>query len=242
MQELYLALGVTLTVLSIGSVQSARLRAAIYVLPIPISIILLGTNGQVNATHPFSLLLVLAFLTLVWVLYVHVRLPIALAIALAIPAYVIAGLVNQAVVNVPFGFMYITMVAAWLLWLAKGPFRMSKAPAPKASVRLKLQDYLTRGGIVFGITYVLVGIRDIILGAAVTFPYNGIFAAYIVKDSLPYFINEVGRNFIGLINFFGVVYLLQDQTNTLVTFALGWVVCILTVYSTTKFAPRAKRL
>lgn len=240
MQELYLALGVTLTVLAIGSVQSARLRAAIYVLPIPISIILLGTDASVNATHPFSLLLVLAFLTLVWVLYVHVRLPIALAIALAIPAYVTAGLVNQLVVNIPFGFMYVIMIMAWLLWLARSPFRKAVAPVTKASVRLQPKDYLTRGGIVFGITYVLVGIRDLILGAAVTFPYNGIFAAYIVKDSLPYFINEVGRNFAGLINFFGVVYLLQDQTSTFTTYSLGWLACIVTVYCVTKYVPRPR--
>jgi hypothetical protein len=235
-QELILASAVTLIILAITAVRTARLRAVISTLPIPITILLLGTGGVVNSTHPFSLLLIVLFLIIIWVLHKKFDQNIIVSIAAATTTYIVMGLINQLVIRVPFVVVYGSMVAGWLAWIAWQPLsHIQPHPAP---VSMTLTSYAKRGGIVFFLTYLLLGIREHILGASVTFPINSIFTAYIMRDSLLYFINEIVRNFIGIINFFGIIYLMQGHASRLTSFTVAWILCVACIYTVSNYVPR----
>ena len=240
MQELLLALGVVVTILSISSVRSAKLKAALYTLPIPITIILIGTGNEINATHLFSLLLVIFFFILTWCLYKKLKINIILSIILALIGYVLTGILNQIIINIPFALIYASVSLGWVTWIILQP--LSHIRAKDNIPNLQFQDYAIRGITIFGLTYFMVGIRELILGAAVTFPFNGIFTAYIMRDSLLYLVNEVIRNFIGIINFFGIIYLLQGHLPTWICFASGWFVCVVSILIVYKFLPRKSLL
>lgn len=237
MQNIILATAVTLTVLVISSIRSPRLRAIIYCLPIPISIILIGTHGRVNASHLFGLLLVFTFTWAVWLFYAKAKLPIVLSIALSVLVYVLLGLINNLIVKIPFYLMYMTVIALWLAWNIWQPLRLPDTQ-PVQQKPLRLSDYGIRGAIIFVCTYLLIAIRSLIFGAAVTFPFNGIFTTYIMKDQVLILVNELGRNFLGLFNFFLAVYFSQDHMSLAAAIGIGWVSCGATIYLVANYLPR----
>lgn len=238
MQNFILACSVVATVLAISSIRSPRLRAIIYCLPIPMSIVILGTDSKVNTSHPFSLLLVLVFTFSVWLLYKKLGLPIILSIALGACLYVLLGLGNSYIIKIPFMPMYIFEVFLWLLWVIVQPLRFSGGDRKTHDKPLAAIDYAQRGAIVFVCTYILIGIKGLIFGAIATFPFNGIFTSYIMKDQLTLFANELGRNFLGLFNFFLTVYLFQDKIGLGHAVAIGWVVCAVTIFFISRYVPR----
>lgn len=240
MQELFLGLAVTASILVISSVKSPKLRASIYSLPIPITIILLGTGIAANSTHLFSLILVILFMFNTWLLYK--KLPIVLSITIATVLYVVMGLINQYIVKIPFVYTYLVMIALWLLWVTIQPLTFHKTAAnPAAGYKMRPKDYMARGGIVFGLTYILVGFRELILGAAVTFPFNGIFTAYIMKDQLLFLVNELVRNFLALMNFFATIYLLQAYVSDGFALMGGWLVCVTSLVLIHRYLPRKQK-
>ncbi len=240
MQEVLLGLAVTASILVISSVKSPKLRAAIYSLPIPISVILLGTGITANSTHLFSLILVILFMFNTWLLYK--KLPIIVAIAIATVLYAFMGLLNQYIVKIPFAHTYVAMFSLWLLWVTIQPLTFYKAASsPAVAYKLQFKDYIIRGAVVFSLTYILVGFRGLILGAAVTFPFNGIFTVYIMKDQLLFLVNEVARNFLAIMNFFATIYFLQTFVPNGIAFVCAWVVCVISLVLIHKYLPRKQK-
>jgi hypothetical protein len=237
MQNIILALGVTITVLAISAVKSPKLKAAIYSLPIPISIILLGTGGDINITHIVGLVLVLIFFIGTFILHKLIKVPIILAIILSTLIYILLGLLNRFIVDVPFLYGYIIFLVIWGLYILK-PLKIKRDKYDPITSSMRPVDYLIRGGIIFAIANLVIGIKGLIFGAAVTFPFNGIFTAYVVRDHLPVFITELFRNFFGISTFFLMVWLLEDKIGLLAAIGIGWIVCGAIIYFISARLPR----
>lgn len=237
MQNIILAIAVAITVLVISSIRSARLRAIIYCLPIPISIILLGTHGHVNATHLFGVLLVFTFTSAVWLFHAKMKIHIVPSIVLSVGVYVLLGMLNNLVVKVSFWIMYSLVIALWIIWNSWQPLRFNETKSAKPKP-LGPMDYTIRGLVVFVCTYLLIAIRSLIFGAAVTFPFNGIFTTYIMQDQLLVLANELGRNFMGLFTFFLTVFLAQDHMSLVAAVGIGWVTCGISIYLVSRYLPR----
>lgn len=238
MEDIILSLAVALTVSIITAIPNPKIRGIIYVLPIPISIILIGTNGRVNATHIFGLVLVLLFMIVVWFLYVRLHLSIIIAIVLGVIFYVVAGITNQVIVHLNFWIAYGLAVLGWGLNAIYQPIKPSKLSYFPVKVRLGIKGHSFRATIISVLTYCLIRIKDLILGAAVTFPFNGIFTVYIMRDQLQVLIAELLRNFIALFNFFAVVYVLQTHVILWQAVFVGWTACIVSLFVVTRCIPR----
>ncbi|HET7060254.1 MAG TPA: hypothetical protein VFH99_02995 [Candidatus Saccharimonadales bacterium] len=237
MEEVILATAITISILLISSVSSPKLRAAIYSLPIPITILLFGTGGNVNITYLVGLLLVLTFMTVTWLLHKKLKIHIIPAIIISVALYVGLGTLNRFIVNVPFLIGYFILVVCWLIYIVK-PIKLHQKHYRKVQVNLKGKDYIIRGSIIFVLAYSIIGIKGLIFGAAITFPFNGIFTVYIMREQLPVLITEQIRNFLALFTFFLIVWLLQPKLGLLAALAVGWLVVPSMIYGISHYVPR----
>jgi hypothetical protein len=236
-ETIILALAITISILLISSVDSPKLRAAIYSLPIPITILLLGTGGHVNITYLVGLTLTLLFITNTWLLYKKLRLPILPAIVLGLLGYILLGLLNRFIVNIPFLIGYFLFLAFWIAYTLK-PIRLHEDHYKKIPTTLTYKDYLLRGCIIFVLAYSIIGIKGLIFGAAITFPFNGMFTVYVMRNQLPVLITEQLRNFLALFTFFLVVWLLQPKIGLLGSIGIGWLICPAMIYYISRYLPR----
>lgn len=237
METLLLATAITISILLITAIPSPKIRAAVYSLPIPITVLLIGTGGHVNTTHLTGLIDVIVFMSIVYALTRKVEMPIVPAIALGICAYIILGLAFKHLVVVPFLTSYLILTAIWLIYMAM-PVSIKAHHYKKIDSRMTPQDYLTRGSIVYGLSYVIITIKSLILGAAVTFPYNGTFTVYVMREQLPVLITEICRNFFAIANFFLVVWIMQPKIGLGRSLIVAWVVNVTILYAIVNFLPR----
>lgn len=240
MEGVILATVITASILLISSVSSPKLRAAIYSLPIPITILLIGTGGNVDVTYLVGLLLVLTFMTITWLLYTKLKIPILPAIILSAAAYVGLGTLNRFIVNVPFLVGYFIFVACWLVYIAR-PIKLHRKHYRKVQVNLRAKDYIIRGSVIFALAYSIIGIKGLIFGAAITFPFNGIFTVYVMREQLPVLITEQIRNFLALFTFFLAIWLLQPRVGLPLALAIGWIIAPSMIYGITRYVPRRYR-
>lgn len=241
MSTLLLAFAITITVLTISSISSPKLRVAIYSLPLPATIMLLGTGGTVNATHLLGLMLTVTFMFFIWLLSKRLHVDIVPAIILGVALYVLLGTLSRFVLGIPFMLVYGLFVIAWLM-LIVAPIRLRLDHYKNVKVDLHAKDYIIRGGIVFLLAYFVIGIKGLILGTAVTFPFNGIFTTYVMREQLPVLMTEQLRNFFGLFNFFLVIWYLQPKAGLVPAIAVGWVVCFSLIYGIVRYLPRKYRI
>lgn len=240
MESIILATAIALTVLLISIVSSPRLKALIYSFPIPITVILLGTGGNINITHIAGLVFAVLFMVSSFLLYKKLKVPILIAIILSTILYVAISSLNRLIVDFPFLFGYGFFLLIWAFFITN-PIRLTKSHYAKISSSLARRDYLIRGIIVFTLAYTVIGLKGLILGAAVTFPFSGIFTIYVMRNQLPVFITEIMRNIIGVANFFLTVWLLEDSAGLLAAVALGWIACGLSILIVAKYIPNKYR-
>lgn len=208
MVNVLMALSIAAIIVVIASLTSARAKAIVYSLPIPITMALIASRNGVDGSHVIGLGLLMGFLWLVSQLSSR-GINILLADVISATAYVgvgyaILGLKDMA----PFYILCITYAVFWLI------FRLfeRQRPAPiAANVSGKKINLWLKALVVFFIAYCLLETKNLLSGIVVTFPFLGVFAVVEMKENLRTLSREFAKNSIAILAFFVMVHFLWEQ-------------------------------
>lgn len=238
METIIFALAITFVVVVIAGIANPKLRAAVYSLPIPITIVLIATGGNVNTTHLTGLIDVVIFFSVIWFLSKKLKLHIIWSIFIGILIYIFLGTLFKGLVEVPFILSYVTMTIVWLLYIFKFQLRINKDQYKQLIQKTTYKDHIVRAGVVFSLASIIITIKSLLLGATVTFPYTGTFTGYVMRNQLPVLIAEICRNFFAIMTFFLTLWYFQPIIGLLSAIAIGWIVNISVLYMIVRYLPR----
>jgi hypothetical protein len=214
------ALAIGIIIGWMARIPNVRLKAAIYTLPIPISIALLATHPRINSSEIIGLLLVCGFIWLTKLLHETFRITLLLADVLAAMLYVAVGYIFIRLVHVNFPTALTIYITFWLVLIRL--FR--KHPSEEKSVKPSTISPLTKGTGTTLISFIMFSLKDALAGIVVTFPFSGVFAVAETKGQLGVFFRVVVRNSLAIIGLFVSMYALQIHLNLIVNLTIGWAV------------------
>ena len=205
---------VTAVVWSVSMLRSLRLRALVYSLPIPITVVLLTTTVSVDGSQLAGVALLVVFFAVVSWLHHRIRMPILVADAGGVVAYVGLAVGVAAISRLPFLPTLLLVLGAWAavnvairIW--QNRHRPASA-APSGEAR-NTDGYgpVRKLLVVFVGSLVAVGVGGPLSGLVVTFPYSGVLVAIESRKSLPAFTRLFAFNSLGLVAFMSGYYALS---------------------------------
>ncbi|MET8463732.1 hypothetical protein, partial [Micromonospora zamorensis] len=221
---------VTAVVWAVSVIRSVRLRALVYSLPLPMTLVLVSTdNNRVEGAQLLGVLGLNLFFVTVAVTHHRLRWPILLADAAGIAVYVALSAGLLAVV-IPFEVALAITLVLWLaamLLLRRRARLNTVADDPAAAVET------SNGGrpdglppllklVVIFVGAILTALLGAVLrGMVVTFPYSGVLVAVEARHQLREFSRHFARNSLALVGFLTAYHYLQDVSSALALGA-GW--------------------
>lgn len=209
-----LVIGAVITAITV--VKNPRVKALIYSLPIPMTVALITTGGEVDGTHIMGVALVTAFLWLVMVLYVK-GIHIIVADIVAALSYVAVGYVLVTFVSLP---VYVVAIIYAVLWgLFAVLYKHPKAKKAQPSQPAVHPAY--KFSAVSAMAFLLLSLKNVLSGVVVTFPFSGVFAVVETKHMLRELAVVFTRNSLGIVGFFVTIYAL-GELHLALKIAAGW--------------------
>lgn len=198
-------LAVTAIVWTISLIRSVRLRAFVYSLPIPITLVLVLTGVTVDGAQLIGVVALNLFFCVVAVLHHRYGWNILVADAAGIATYVLLGALVARVDRWPLVPTLAVVLGTWVavnlaIVLRGKASTRSTAPSAGRSKLVKLLIALS-GSLLTGL------LGNLLHGLVVTFPYAGILVAVESRAVLPEFARYFARNSLGM-----VVYLVTYAT------------------------------
>ena len=215
---------VTLVVWAVSLVRSVRVRALIYSLPLPITVVLLATRIPVGTQQLLGVVLLNVFVAVVAWLHQRLRWHILLADLSGIAAYVAGSSILLRAGNLPFVPVLATAVGVWAI------VGLRRRATPERPVPVHPRATATPGRVLptLGKLLVLaagalsmVGLGGLLHGMVVTFPYSGILVVIETRRELVAFRAHFTRNSVALLAFVAAYYITQDVSRY-VAVATGW--------------------
>lgn len=216
--NLFSALAIGIVIAAMASVHNVRTKALLYVMPIPISIGLIATHGVVTASNLLGLLLIWVFLFVCWQLSDKHHVHIIFADVVAALLYIFLGYWLVRWIDWPFHYVIILFVVFWvaaILWLRSHP--SSEKPHQPSPI-----PPIVKGTAAGLISFAIFGLKHLLAGIVVTFPYNGVFAVIEARHQLEIFIRAVIRNTIAIAALFITMYYVGPHVIEVLSFVLGW--------------------
>jgi hypothetical protein len=226
------ALAISVVIACMVSVKSARAKSIILVLPIPITIALLGSGGQVTSLSIVGLALTNCFVWTVFYLYKK-GWNILLADIFAAVMYVVIAYVLTKYVQLSFTTAVTAYVLVWLcivIKLKKVQFKNNKQSAAKASL-------VSRSATIFGIAFLLFSLKQYLAAFVVTFPYNTVFAVYENRQNLFVQAALFTRNSLALAVYFVANYCLTSSGSHWYAYVASLVAFAVTIIAINKKIP-----
>ena len=213
---------VTLVVWAVSLVRSVSLRALIYSLPLPITLVLLATPIRVSAQQLVGVVLLNVFVAIVTLLYHRLRWNIVLADVAGVAAYIGGSLALVRAGGLPFVPVLAAALAAWVL-LVRLARRGTASPLAAARSRPSRRGLPTLGKLaVLAVgALLMVGLGQLLQGMVVTFPYSGVLVVIETRRDLVPFRAHFARNSLALLAFVTAYHLAQDLSRPLAV-AAGW--------------------
>ena len=219
----YACLAIIAVVYTVSRVRSKALKAFVYSLPIPITLVMATTHPVVSADNLIGVASLVLFFFVVDFVRPRVRGNMFVAVALAVAVYLGVAYVVAVLPTAPF---VPTAVIITLLWavnagvaVARGtsPAASGEAPAP-TSVRRELfkLSTLTAG------TFVLAFLARFLGALAVTFPYSGLLVALDLGAESRAFARQFALGSIALVAFFVAFWSVQSSLAFAASLAIGW--------------------
>jgi len=231
---------VTAVVWAVSMIRSVRLRALVYSLPLPMTLVLAAGDVRVDGAQVSGVALLVLFFAVVTVAYERFGWPVLPADVAGVLAYVLAGAVLARAGPVPF---WPAVCAACLIWVAVEAVRRRRArtrqrrvrtrqrrvrtrqpapePTPDGARRRTVPAVLGRLAGVFAASLLMLALGGLLKGLVVTFPYSGVLVAVEARGHLRAFTGHVARASLALIGFVTGYRLLQDR-GTAAALAAGW--------------------
>jgi hypothetical protein len=216
---------VTAVVWTISLMPSVRLRAFVYSLPLPITLVLAATDIRADGTQFFGVALLVAFVGLVSVLHERLGWPIPLADLGGLAGYVGVSMIFGLLPTLPLGLALPAVLVAWMIAITLlKPWHTARTTIEQ-SQRLPA---LTKLAIVFAAALLTTQIAALLRGLVVTFPYSGVLVVIETRNHLLDFSKQFTMNSIGLITFLTGFIAVQDQSRT-AALATAWAAYAVTI-------------
>jgi hypothetical protein len=218
---------VTLVVWAVSLVRSVPLRALIYSLPLPITLVLLTTRIPVGAQQLLGVVLLNVFVATVAWLHRRLRWHILLADLAGIAIYIAGSWALLQAGGLPFVPILATTLGVWVIVVAlhrwTTPRRHQAQPRWQAQPPSGRRTLPTLGKLLvlaLG-ALLMVGLGQLLQGMVVTFPYSGVLVVIETRRDLVEFRAHFTRNSLALLAFITAYYLTQDVSRYLAV-AAGW--------------------
>jgi len=212
-------LAVTAVVWVISLLRSVRLRAFIYSLPLPITLVLLSAPVHVDGVQLVGIVALNVFFVVVSLFHHRFGWHILVADAVGIAAYVALAVLAGVFSPLPFAPVLVPVVLAWLAVNLLGR-RHRVGPPSDVDGRSGGLPATAKLAVTFVGSLLAVGLGQLLSGFVVTFPYSGILVAVESRRSLPSFSWHFARNSICLVAFMSAYYAAGDPKPVALT--AGW--------------------
>lgn len=193
------ALLIAAVVVVVRLIPSVRLKAAVYSLPIPMTLALLASGAPVDARHLLGVVLLVLFFAVVSTLHHRLGLHILLADAGAVAAYLLIAWPLTGLGGLSFPLV---LAAVCLLWTAVGLRR--PPPARNAPPQ---RPRLADAALVVGAALLIAPLAGTLQAFVVTFPYSGVLVAVETRRTLPAFTRQFARASLALVAFLAAYHL-----------------------------------
>lgn len=209
---------VALVVWAVSLMPSVRLRAFVYSLPLPMTVVLATSDTRVDGAQFVGMAALVGFFGVVSVLHERLRWPILLADLGGVAAYVAFGAAVGALPTPP---AVAAMAGAVLAWAALvsvlRPWRAVDEPVQR---RPRLPR-IAKLGLVFAAALLITQLVGLLRGLVVTFPYSGVLVVVETRRQLSTFAVQVAYHSLGLVAFLAGFHLTQQHGRPLALLA-GW--------------------
>lgn len=201
-------------------VHHPRLKALVYVLPIPFTLATLALGRPVGSSHALGLLLLPLYPNGVRWLHINARLPIIAAIALAAGSYGLVGVALVRIVPVTERTFWAALCCALVvavgleLLLPHREERGHRSPLP----------VVVKFAAVSSVIVCLVAVKHLLQGFMALFPMVGTVAAYEARSSLWTLGRQIPTQMTAMVFLLGVCRLVQGRAGLAVGLSAGWVV------------------
>jgi hypothetical protein len=193
------ALLIAAVVVAVRLIPSVRLKAAVYSLPIPMTLALLASGAPVDARHLLGVVLLVLFFAVVTVLHLRLGLHILLADAVAVAAYLLIALPLTGLGGLPFAPVLAAVCALWAVVGLRRPPPSGTEPPRRPS--------LANAALVVGAALLIAPLAGVLQAFVVTFPYSGVLVAVETRRTLPAFTRQFARAALALVAFLAAFHL-----------------------------------
>ena len=226
-------MAVTLVVWVVSLVRSVQLRALIYSLPLPITLVLVTTHIPVGTQQLLGVVLLNVFVATVAWLHHRLRWHILLADLAGIAAYIGSSWALLQAGRPPFTPILATTLTVWgiIVALQRWTTRRQQEPThqqDQTPPRLRAVPTLRKLLVLALGAVLMVGLGRLLQGMVVTFPYSGVLVVIETRRDLVDFRAHFTRNSLALLAFVTAYYLTQDVSRYLAIIA-GWAAFLVSV-------------
>jgi len=218
--DLILVVAVSLQGTVLAYLPQPRLKALLFTIPVPFTVIALGLGRPLAAGNVLALVVVIFYTQSVRFLHCRMRLGIVPAIALSLLGYCLIGWAGAQVVPcTPAAFWLAsagTLTVGLILYLLLPP-----RSEPEHRTRLPVWKKLP---LILAVVFLLVVVKEELRGFATVFPLLGVVGAYEGRHCLWTLALQVPIVILGLVPLMVVTYLLQDHLGLAPSLLMGWVV------------------
>lgn len=218
-QNIFSASIISLIIGAMAIIKSNQLKALIYSLPIPITVTLIATGGNVNANHAIGLLLASLFLWGVYVLNRRANFNILLSDIIVTLAYIGVGYALTQTINISFYWSALIYLIIWLIFI----FLYNPQYAKEDSQETAKISPIIKLVIVFLLAFLLFSLKNYLSSIIVTFPFSGVFAVVEGRQILKTLAATFARNSLAILAMFITLYFLKD-IHPGARIAISWIV------------------
>ena len=203
-----------------ATLKSAKAKALVYSIPIPITVALIASGGKANSLSIIGLMLTTAFLWSVYYLHNKRHWHVLSADIMLAVLYVAVAYVLAKIVHINFVAIVSLYIAGWLTLMAK---INNLKPVTLSRKRAATNPWI-KATMVFVIAFVLFTLKQYLAAFVVTFPYNGVFAVYENSGILQSLSAVFTRNSIALCSFFIADYAVGLHADKWLALVASWAV------------------
>lgn len=215
-----LILVVAVQATAIAYLPSPRVKAFLFTVPVPFTIVVISLGKPMGAMNILALLVVLLYTQTMRLLHQRLGLHIAPSIGLALIGFIALGWIGaRLVVSTPAAF-WASAAFTYALGLALYFLMPARAESPHRTL-LPVWQKLP---IVCAVVLLLVLVKESLQGFATLFPLLGVVGAYESRHSLWTLGRQVPVFIVSIVPLMVVTYLLQDRVGLPLALAAGWVV------------------
>lgn len=215
-----LLLLVSVQATGLAFVQSAKAKAFLTALPVPLTLAALAVGKPVDASNVVAVDVLLAYAYIVRGLHLRARVPIIPAIAVSAVGYGAAGAALKTIIP---GGEFSFWAACGLTWLVAGAVHHWMPRPEEPDHHRHLPPWL-KFPAVASVVFLLILLKRVLGGFMTMFPMIGVFAAYEGRNRLGAFCRAFDAFAIAVVGFLAAARLLQPRIGLALALLSGWLV------------------